>query len=160
MLPKPPTPSIQPNKPPSLHPLMEDFVRRGPLTDIAGQLKSIQKAVREQLSIPSWNNQRVRTITSDAAPIPDCDSTDIFIITALAVNTVIGAPTGTPRQAQKLLFRIKDAGVAKTVGWNAIYKGIGLTLIATTVAGKEFYIGFYYNSTDTKWECPNAFAQE
>jgi hypothetical protein len=139
---------------------MEDLVHRGPFVEIASQLKKIQKDIRGGFSIPAWNNQRIREITSDAAPVPDCDSTDVFIITALAVNTVIGAPTGTPRQGQKLLFRIKDAGVAKTVGWNAIYKGIGLTLPATTVAGKELYIGFYYNSTDTKWECPNAFAQE
>ena len=96
--------------------------------------------------------QRVTSITSSATPAPDVDTTDLYLITALAEAAVFGVPTGTPVQGQKLIIRIKDNATAHALSWNAIYRVIGTTLPLTTVISKTLYLGFIYNSTDTKWD--------
>jgi hypothetical protein len=65
---------------------------------------------------------RVNTVTSSATITPTGDVSDVYTVTALAVNATIAAPTGTPTDGQKLIIRIKDAGVRKssTLGINAI----------------------------------------
>lgn len=96
--------------------------------------------------------QRVTSVASSATPTPDADTTDLYLITALAAAAAFGAPTGTPAQGQKLIIRIKDNGTARALSWNAIYRVIGTTLPLTTVISKTLYLGFMYNSTDTKWD--------
>ncbi len=46
----------------------------------------------------------VTTIASSSTPTPNCNNTDIFIITALAEAATFGAPTGTPLNGQKLII--------------------------------------------------------
>jgi len=98
-------------------------------------------------------NKRVSSITSSPTPTPDADTTDMFVITALAENATFGAPTGSPTQGQTLIIRIKDNGTARSLSWNAIYRAIGVSLPTTTTASKLLYLGFIYNSTDSKWDC-------
>jgi len=95
---------------------------------------------------------RVTSTASNTAPAPDVSTTDIYIITALAGNCTLGSPTGTPVQGTKLLYRIKDNGIARTLAYNAIYRAMGVILPTTTVISKTLYIGCIYNSTDTKWD--------
>lgn len=95
---------------------------------------------------------RVTSEASNSAPAPNVSTTDMYILTALAVNTVLGAPTGTPVQGQKLIYRIKDNGVARTIGYNAIYRAVGVTLPTTTVISKTLYLGMIYNATDARWD--------
>lgn len=104
---------------------------------------------------PEWGGAlpRVTSITSSATPTPDADTTDMYIITALAAGATFGAPTGTPGQGQQLLVRIKDNATPRALGWNAIYRSFGATLPTTTVASKTLYVIFIYNSTDSKWDC-------
>lgn len=97
-------------------------------------------------------NARVGTVVSSATPTPDADAHDEYTVTALAVNAVFAAPTGTPVEGQPLMIRIKDAGVSKTLGFNAIYRIIGTTLPAATVANKTVYVGCIYNAADSKWD--------
>ena len=97
-------------------------------------------------------NPRVTETASNTAPTPDVSTTDIYVITALAGAITLGIPTGTPLQGQKLVYRIKDVTSARAIGYNAIYRAIGVTLPTTTVLGKTLYIGCVYNSTDTKWD--------
>jgi len=94
------------------------------------------------------------TIASSATPTPAIASrrTD-YAITALAEAATFGAPTGSPINGYSLLIRIKDNATARALGWNAIYRIIGTTLPTTTVISKTLYLGFIYNSTDTKWDC-------
>lgn len=89
------------------------------------------------------------TITPNGAVNGD----DALVVTALAANLTIAAPTGAPVQMQPLIIRIKDNGTARTLTWNAIYRAIGVTLPTTTVISKTLYVGFLYNATDTKWDC-------
>lgn len=90
--------------------------------------------------------------TSNTTPTPDVSTTDEYIATAMTVNMVFGAPTGTPVQGTKLIIRIKDSGSARTLGWNATYVPIGVTLPTTTVANKLIYVGCIYNSTVPQWD--------
>ena len=95
---------------------------------------------------------RVGTTASSSTPTPTGDSSDLYTVTALAANATFAAPSGTPMDGQKLLIRIKDNGTARTLGWNAIYRAVGVTLPTTTVISKTLYVGCMYNSADTKWD--------
>jgi len=95
---------------------------------------------------------RVASTASSATPTPNADTTDIYILTALAAGATFGAPTGSPVQGQALMIRIKDNGTARSLAFNAIYRAIGVTLPTTTVISKTMYIGAVYNATDTKWD--------
>lgn len=71
--------------------------------------------------------------TDDATAVIDTDVTDHYELTAIANNTTIST-TGTPANGDKLVIRLKDAGVSKTLTWNSIFREIGTTLpTATTV---------------------------
>jgi hypothetical protein len=77
----------------------------------------------------------------------------MYIITGLTQTATFGAPTGTPTQGQKIMVRVKDNGTDRTLAWNAIYRASSdLSLPTVTVAGKTMYLGFIYNSTDSKWD--------
>ena len=90
---------------------------------------------------------------STFTPVAGVAGNDAGVITALAANLTVAAPTGTPVQMQPLILRIKDNGTARTLTWNAIFRAIGVTLPTTTVIGKTLYVGFIYNATDSKWDC-------
>lgn len=104
-------------------------------------------------------NPRLQSDTTSATPTPTGDSTDQYSITALAEAATVAAPTGTPVNGQKLIIRIKDNGTARALSWNAIYRAMGTPLPTTTVLSKTLYLGFIYNSTDSKWDLV-ASAQE
>jgi hypothetical protein len=102
-----------------------------------------------------WENKAPKTTqqtTSTATLTINSDLQDLGIITAQAAALTIAAPTGTPIQGQKLIFRIKDNGTARGITWNAIFRALGTTLPITTVINKTTYVGCIYNSTDTKWD--------
>lgn len=93
------------------------------------------------------------TVASSTTPTPNVDVTDIYTITALAGGATFGAPTGTPVNGQKLVVRIKDDGTARSLAFNAVYRAsTDLALPTTTVLGKTMYLGFMWNSTDSKWD--------
>jgi hypothetical protein len=83
---------------------------------------------------------------------PDIDHIDQYQINALATNATFNAPIGTPLNGQKLLFRIRDNGVVRTLTWNAIYRSIGIDLPVKTVINQIMYVGCIYNSLDSKWD--------
>lgn len=96
---------------------------------------------------------RISTTASSATPTPNGDTDDMYTVTALAANATFGAPTGTPVNGQKLLIRVKDNATPRTLAYNAIYRAsTDLALPSTTAASKTLYMGFIYNSADTKWD--------
>lgn len=98
-------------------------------------------------------NKRIGTETSSATSTPTADSVDQWNVTALAVADAFAAPTGTPVDGQDLVIRIKDAGAAKALTWNAIYRAsTDLALPSTTIISKTLYLGFRYNAADSKWD--------
>lgn len=80
------------------------------------------------------------------------DLYDQHNVTALAVAGTVPTPTGTPFDAQKIILRIKDNGTARALTWSGIFRAVGNSLPTTTVLSKIIYLGFVYNSTETKWD--------
>jgi hypothetical protein len=103
-------------------------------------------------NVTFFQRSGTQTTTSTATLTINADVQDLGVITAQAAALTIAAPTGTPIQGQKLIFRIKDNGTARGITWNAIFRVIGTTLPTTTVINKTTYVVCIYNSTDTKWD--------
>lgn len=93
----------------------------------------------------------IQSVASSATVTPTF-SNDQVNITALASNLTLANPTGTAVDGWAIIIRIKDAGVAKTIGYGTKYRAIGVTLPTTTVVSKTVYLGMIYNSADTKWD--------
>ena len=97
-------------------------------------------------------NPRTSTAASTATLTPDIQAADQYNLTAQAVGLTVAAPTGTPVDGNKLLFRILDNGSAQTITWNGTYTAIGVTLPTATTANKMVYVGCIYNATNTRWD--------
>lgn len=96
--------------------------------------------------------KRVVDITSTATLTHDADSYDQANITAQAAALTIANPSGTPTSGQPFILRIKDNNAAKAISYGSQWRGIGLTLPTTTVAGKLLYLGAAWNAADSKWD--------
>jgi len=91
-------------------------------------------------------NPRVSTTTSSATAVtPDISAYDQYNWTAQAAALTISAPTGTPVDGNKLIFRILDNGTARALDLTA-YTAVGVTLPTTTTANKTTYVGVVYNA--------------
>jgi hypothetical protein len=89
---------------------------------------------------------------SASSVTPDISAYNQYSYTALAAGLTIEAPTGTPVDGDRLMFRIKDNGTSRAITWNAIYRIVGTVLPIATVANKTSYVGCIYNAADTKWD--------
>lgn len=98
--------------------------------------------------------KRVTLVATAASHTPNADNEDVYGITAAAEAIVINAPSGTPTNGQPLLIRIKDNGTARAITLNAAYRfSSDNPAPTTTVISKTMYLGFIYNSADSKWDC-------
>ena len=96
---------------------------------------------------------RVSSTTSSASAVtPDISAYDIYAWTAQAATLTINAPTGTPVNGDKLIFRILDNGSSQTLSWNATFTAIGVTIPTATTANKMTYVGCIYNAANTRWD--------
>lgn len=95
---------------------------------------------------------RVSSTASTASITPDISSFDQYCVTAQAAALAINAPTGTPVDGDKLIFRILDNGTSRALSWNATFTVIGTTLPTATTANKMIYVGCIYNSANTRWD--------
>ena len=94
----------------------------------------------------------VQSVTS-AATVTPTTLNDEVVVTAQAVGLALANPTGTIIDGKSLIIRIKDNGTARAISYDTQYRAIGVTLPSTTIISKTLYLGFIYNSTDTKWDC-------
>lgn len=97
-------------------------------------------------------NPRVSTAASTATLTPDISSFDQYNLTAQAAGLTVAAPTGTPVDGNKIMFRFLDDGTARAITWNGTYTVIGVTLPTTTVINKMLYVGCIYNAANTRWD--------
>jgi hypothetical protein len=95
---------------------------------------------------------RVSSAASASSLTPDISAFDQYAYTALAANLTINAPTGTPLDGDKLIFRILDNGTSRTLTWNATFTVIGATLPTATTINKMVYVGCIYNTANTRWD--------
>lgn len=97
-------------------------------------------------------NLRVSSSASASSLTPDIASFDLYVYTALATGLTINAPTGSPVDGSRLMFRILDNGTSQTLTWNATFTAIGVGLPSATVANKTTYVGCIYNANNTRWD--------
>jgi hypothetical protein len=104
-------------------------------------------------------NKRVanrKQTAADATSItPTGDSADMVVQTnTQALGTLtFNAPTGTPDDGDKIIFRVKSTN-AHAISWNATYRGSVDFALPTALSGasKTDYFGFMWNATDSKWD--------
>lgn len=104
-----------------------------------------------------YNVMRTDLRTSVTPPLVwDSDDYDVVDITAQAENLTIAADSGTPINNRKMIFRIEDNGVQRTIGWaTGVSKGFreaGASLPLLTAAGKTVTVGCMYNVTKARWD--------
>ncbi len=90
--------------------------------------------------------------TASNATLTAASTNTSYHITALAADATIAAPSGTPVDGHKLVYRFKDDGTSRTLTWNSIFRAIGTTIPSATSAGKVMYVGTIYNGQDSKWD--------
>jgi len=99
------------------------------------------------------NTPRLSTAASAATLTPEISTYDIFQLTAQAAAlTIANHSTSTPAAGEKMIIRIKDNGTARAISFGTYYRALGNALPTTTVISKTMYLGFIWNSTDTKWD--------
>ena len=81
------------------------------------------------------------------------DSFDIIVITGLSNNLTFSAPSGTPTNGQKLIYRISDNGTVRTLDFTA-FTAVGVTLPTATIgtSTKVIYVGCIYNADNPRWD--------
>ena len=97
-------------------------------------------------------NPRTYATTTATTLTPDITNYTMYSYTALASTITINAPTGTPVDGSKLLFRFLDNGTGRTLTWNATYYAVGVTIPTGTTANKTTYVGCIYNANSTRWD--------
>lgn len=103
---------------------------------------------------------RITVAASAATLTPNIDTFGIYDLTAQTVALTIANPTGTPRNGDGLIFRIKDDGTSRAISYGTAYQNTsGLDTLVATTAGKWHTIGCMYNSTTSTWQI-SSFATE
>ena len=95
---------------------------------------------------------RVTSAASASSLTPDISVSDVYAYTALAAGLTINAPTGTPLDGDKLIFRLLDNGTSRSLTWNGTYTVIGVTLPTATTISKTTYVVCIYNANNTRWD--------
>jgi hypothetical protein len=98
---------------------------------------------------------RISIVASGASIAINVASFDVVqqVNTAAAGTLSINAPTGSPTDGQKLIYRIQCTN-AQTFSWDVIFQGSTDVALptATTGSSKWDMLGFIYNTTNTKWQ--------
>lgn len=111
-------------------------------------------------STTTFTNKRINprivtaaSYTTDTGTALDVSTCDEFDVTAQAGPLKLNNPGGTPVNGQKLIVRIKDDGTPRALTYDTQFRASSdLALPTTTVVNKTLYMGFIYNSADTKWD--------
>ena len=98
---------------------------------------------------------RVVTITDGASVTINVDTTDMASQnnSQTAGTLTIAAPTGTPSNGQKLILRLYSANT-QTFSWNSAFQGSTDLALPSASSGsnKYDYMGFIWNSSNSKWQ--------
>ena len=100
-------------------------------------------------------NPRVVVIPDGSSVTINADITDLAVQTNTqpAGTLTMNAPTGTPVDGQKIVFRLRSANV-QTFVWNAAFVGSADQSLPVVSSGgnKYDYMGFIYNSASSNWQ--------
>lgn len=97
---------------------------------------------------------RVVPITDGISITVNADITDIAtqINTQVAGTLTINAPTGTLRDGQKFILKIKSTN-SQTFSWDVIFSGSFDIALPSSTTGSDLtdYMGFQYDTISSKW---------
>lgn len=85
-----------------------------------------------------------------ATPTLNTDNYDVYTFTALgaAITSMTTNLSGTPTTGDRLLLGFKDDGTGRAITWGNSFKSSGVaTLLATTVANKQHWVGLLYDGS-------------
>lgn len=99
-------------------------------------------------------NPRASTTASSATPTINTDNTDVFGLTAQAVDITSFTTnlSGTPVDGQKLWIYIVGTA-ARAITWGASFEASTVALPTTTVSTNRLDVGFVWNAATSKWRC-------
>jgi hypothetical protein len=107
--------------------------------------------IKKEFLDPNLVDKIVTTITSSATPTPTGDAMrNELIVTALATNTVVGAPTGTLNANGSIKLKITSTG-AYTVGYNAALLAGNVTRTTALTTGQTLLQ--VYEAVDGDYVC-------
>lgn len=128
-----------------------------PSKTTVGYVEDVTKLDDEVVAIETDLIQKngITEITSNATPTINTDNCKHVTITALAeaITSMTTNLSGTPKNFQVLIFRIKDNGSPYTITWGAKFIAKGVELPTTTTANKLLTVGFLYDTITTTWGC-------
>lgn len=83
---------------------------------------------------------------------PDFNAYSQYNVEGLTGGITMASPTSALQNGRRRVLRIKDNGTSRTISWDSAYRAVGVTLPASTTAGKALYIGLIYCAADSKWD--------
>ena len=96
---------------------------------------------------------RTVSITTSLTITLDISLYDQYDVTALASALTIANPTGAPFNGQKIIYRLKDNGTARALTFDSNFRfSSDLVAPTTTTINRTLYLGFVWNSTNSKWD--------
>ena len=100
---------------------------------------------------------RLYAAATDTAVTVDLTTYDQYSWTALASTLTFNlSPLTNAINGNKIIFRIKDNGVSRTLTWTTSgvgsFRVIGTVLPTATVVSKTLYVGCVYNFDDSVWD--------
>lgn len=115
------------------------------LTELA-YVKGLTSAAQTQINTKV--GYTTTTTTSSATPTPTGDAQrNELIVTALAENATIAAPTGTPAAGNMLKVIITATGSTRTVGYNAALTAGNVTRTTSVPAGETLMQVYQYENS-------------
>jgi hypothetical protein len=108
-------------------------------------------------SVGSTTIPRISSVASIASPLAwNSDVFDMYAAQTQSGNLTLNADTGTPSDGQRMVFRFKDNGTARTITFTTgsirTFRAIGVTLPTSTVANKTLYVTCLFNFLDQRWD--------
>lgn len=98
-----------------------------------------------------FTGERPLVITTSGSLTPNFDVYDFYDIRALASDIDINDVVGTLTDGSRIMFRILDDGVSRTLYWNASFQDGGVGLTIQTTPGKLTHLGFMYHEGRSTW---------
>lgn len=129
-------------------------------SDTIVTLAATQTLTNKTLTSPTVNTpkitKRVVTATSyttDTGTSLNCDTTDIFIVTAQAGDLLFNNPSGTPVDGQTLWLAVTGTAARALTYGNQFESSAGATLPTTTVTTARIDIAVVWRADTSKWHC-------
>lgn len=104
------------------------------------------------LRIPEMRAISVETTDTLSPILRTSGPYGLYAVTALSSALFVTNPSGVFRDGRKLAFRFRDNGTPRAITWGSAYFGLATALPAITTAGTTMYLGFFYNSSLSRWD--------